>query len=228
MILACIDHKTLELREITTNNQALLKEAVWIDLLSPSNEEEALVENCLGLGIPTRQEMSEIELSSRLYKDHGNLFMTATMIAQSDSADPKFDPVTFVLTPKQLITIRYIEPQSFKLFTSKLKKIPILHEDASVLFVELLDATVDRLADTLERISSHLDKYSKTIFRPQMDNTDTKLDYRQLMQQLGASGDLNTKAEGKLSDLQSFNHIFWAIQRFKSRGDTVTHHHLKQ
>lgn len=197
MITAFLDLKMLEPHEITANNQALLKEAIWIDLLSPSKEEEAQVEQCLGLSIPTREEMVEIEFSSRLYRENGTLFMTATMIAQSDSPDPKLDPVTFVLTQQQLITIRYIEPQSFKIVTSHLKKLDTTHCDATVLLIELLDATVDRLADMLELVGHRLDEYSKTIFRPPNDAT-VKLDYRQLMQQIGANGDLNTKARESL------------------------------
>src|SRR3546814_3228551 len=48
---------------------------VWIDLVSPSREEEADVEARLGVNVPTRDEMSEIEISSRLYQDDGTIFM---------------------------------------------------------------------------------------------------------------------------------------------------------
>jgi magnesium transporter len=202
MVVTCLNGKTLELQEITPKNQTLLKEALWIDLLSPSKAEEALVEQYLGLDIPTREEMVEIEFSSRLYKENGTIFMTATMIAQSDSPDPKLDPVSFVLTQAQLITIRYIEPQSFKLFTSHLRKFDISQAHSVTLLIELLDATVDRLADILELVGRRLDEYSKTIFRPQ--DAAVKRDYRQLMQQIGVNGDLNTKAR---ESLVTFNRL---------------------
>lgn len=173
MIIAYAGNKTLRPQEITAANSSVMKEVMWLDLLCPSKTEEGLIEECLNIDIPTRQEMREIEFSSRLYKENGILFMTATMIAQSDSLDPKLDPVTFVLTPKQLITIRYIEPQSFKLFALNLKKIDTTQYDAVSMLIELLDATVDRLADILEFIGARLDEYSKTIFRP---DTKTKPD----------------------------------------------------
>jgi magnesium transporter len=193
MITALLDLKTYQPQEIIAENQALLKEAIWIDLLSPSKEEEAQVEQCLGLNVPTREEMVEIEFSSRLYREGGTLCMTATMIAYSDSADPQLDPVTFILTQHQLITIRYIEPQSFKIVTTHLKKLEPTQKDPAGLLLELLDATVDRLADTLELVGHRLDTCSKSIFRPQA-NAATKPDYRQLLQQIGSNGDLNTKA----------------------------------
>ncbi|MDQ6624167.1 MAG: magnesium transporter, partial [Verrucomicrobiota bacterium] len=45
---------------------AMTKDAVWIDLLEPTTEEELALEAALGIDIPTREEMQSIELSSRL------------------------------------------------------------------------------------------------------------------------------------------------------------------
>jgi len=55
--------------------------AIWIDLLEPTPEEEKLVEASLGIEVPTREEMKEIETSSRLYEDNGALYMTMTLAA---------------------------------------------------------------------------------------------------------------------------------------------------
>jgi len=191
-------------QEITEENQSLLQDAIWVDLLSPSKKDEALAEQYTGIDIPRRDEMIEIELSSRLYKENGTLFMTAAMIAQSDSLDPKLDPVSFVLTKQQLITVRYIEPQSFKLFTTQLKKLDSPHQNAADLFLELLDATVDRLADILELIGRRLEEYSKTIFQMQDANNPKKLNYLALMQQIGMNGNLNSKAR---ESLLTFNRL---------------------
>ena len=202
-MLTYINNNMLEPETVPSEHQDLLKDAIWIDLLSPSRTEEEEVELYLGHDIPTREEMVEIELSSRLYKENGTLFMTATMIAHSDSPEPKIDPVTFVLTQQQLITIRYIEPQSFKLFHSKLKKIDYAQRDAVTLLIELLDVTVDRLADILELVGVGLDDYSKTIFKPNTKQA-VKLNYQKLMQDIGANADLNTKAR---ESLVTFNRL---------------------
>lgn len=202
-MLAYLDNVMPEPEPLNIENPNLLHSAVWIDLLSPSRTEKDEVEQHIGHDIPTREEMAEIELSSRLYKENGILFMTATMLAQSDSSNPQLDPVTFVLTDKQLITLRYIEPQSFKLFNSKLKKMDAFHRQAETLLIELLDVTIDRLADILELVSIRLENYSKTIFRPH-DKQAAKLNYQKLMQEIGANGDLNTKAR---ESLVTFNRL---------------------
>ena len=62
-----------------------LQQAVWVDLHNPTREEEAATEAALGIGIPLREEMEEIEISSRLYFEDGAVFMTATLPANTDS-----------------------------------------------------------------------------------------------------------------------------------------------
>ncbi|MGH8237265.1 MAG: magnesium transporter, partial [Steroidobacteraceae bacterium] len=54
-------------------------EAIWVDLLEPTPEEEKLVEATLTIDVPTREEMKEIETSNRLYEDNGALYMTSTV-----------------------------------------------------------------------------------------------------------------------------------------------------
>lgn len=191
---------------VDVQNAHLLQKAIWIDLVFPTLAEEQLMESILEMDIPTREEMREIELSSRLYKASGHLYMTGNMIAESTSLDPKQDAVTFVLTPEQLITIRYVEPQAFKLFARNLPKLidNFLHHPVDLL-IELLDATTDRLADILEVISHQLDHISKTIFR--QDPTlkkKVRLDHQHLIQLIGENADLNTKAR---ESLVTFNRL---------------------
>jgi len=185
--------------EINEGNINHLKNALWIDLINPTVAEEKSVEHALNISLPTREEMVEIELSSRLYKEDDILFMTATMIAQAESLAPKQDAVTFLLTKTQLITIRYIDPLAFKLFNSRLNKIKNIDNPSSLL-TELLDATIDRIADILEMINHQLESYSKTIFQ----HTGTAINYKQQLQQLGVTGELNSKI---VESLVTFNRL---------------------
>lgn len=210
MITAYFSQQKLKSESITFENNDLLHDAIWIDLLLPTKEEELLVENLLHLNIPPREEMSGIEPSSRLYKENNAFFMTATMIAKSDSPEPKSDAITLIINDDKLITIRYIEPQAFAFFTSLLPKLPMDSLRAPYLIIALLEATVDRLADICERIGRRLDEYSQTIFRTQTSD-QIKLDYRQLLQQLGANGDLNAKAWESLASLNRLNAFFGQV-----------------
>ena len=57
---------------------------IWIDLYKPSKEEDLLVEQALGISVPTREEMSEIEASSRLYQEGGAHVMTAIVLSLTE------------------------------------------------------------------------------------------------------------------------------------------------
>ncbi|MGE0604181.1 MAG: magnesium transporter, partial [Xanthobacteraceae bacterium] len=46
-------------------------DAVWIDLVVPTPGEDKIVEAAVGVMVPTREEMAEIEISSRLYIENG-------------------------------------------------------------------------------------------------------------------------------------------------------------
>jgi magnesium transporter len=87
-------------------------EAIWIDLLRPTPEEDRRVEAVLGISIPTREEMSDIEPSEILYAEEGARYMTARVLCQSETEEPRVVPVSFILTEKALVTVRYDEPRS--------------------------------------------------------------------------------------------------------------------
>ncbi len=55
----------------------------------------------LNMELPTRADMEEIEISSRLYQEDGGLFMTALVLSNTDSERPGADAVTFVLAHEQ-------------------------------------------------------------------------------------------------------------------------------
>lgn len=138
---------------------------VWIDLFEPTRDEELLVEQSLGLQVPTRDEMAEIEPSSRLYQERGAVFLTANVMSGIDAGDPVSTPVGFVLTKEHLITVRYADPKPFRSFAAHIGREPGLCASSTMTLIHLLDAIVDRLADTLEVVQADIDKTSRAVFR---------------------------------------------------------------
>jgi magnesium transporter len=137
---------------------------VWVDLLEPSREEELAVEACLGLSLPTREDMNEIEASSRLYHEDDAAFMTAQIAYFGGQSMLQSGPITFVLNRERLVTIRYIVPASFDIFAEQLKKQPSLLNSGAQVFNGLLDVLIDRTADLIEKTSGSVDSLSKKVF----------------------------------------------------------------
>ncbi len=144
---------------------ALPPDAVWIDLFEPTREEEVLVEMTLGFQVPTREEMAEIEPSSRFYQEGGSVFLTANVMSGIDAGDPVSTPVSFVLAPRHLVTVRYADPRPFRSFANHIALNPMMCGSAAMTLIGLLDAIVDRLADTLEVVQADIDRTSRAVFR---------------------------------------------------------------
>ena len=177
-------------------------EAVWIDLLRPTADEEQTLETALGVDIPTKEEMQEIEVSSRLYIDNDMAFMTALLLAHGEGADPVLSPVTFALAGRRLITIRYEEPRVFAAFPARAQKAAMGCADAESVLVGLLEAVVDRLADILEHAAGDADRISSGIFRPQRGGARRARDFQRILVELGQTGDLGSKIRDSLVTLE--------------------------
>lgn len=139
--------------------------AIWVDLLNADPAEEKLVEKAIGQNVPTREELLEIEPSSRLYARQDVLFMTASVIHGITAGHPSTDPVGFILSDKLLVTIRYVDPKPFIIFAEHLYAEPELASDALTVTVRLLDTIVDRLADELEEAGRSVEAVSGHIFQ---------------------------------------------------------------
>jgi magnesium transporter len=144
----------------------LTRQAIWIDLCDPTREEEAALEAALGLDVPTREEMSSLEFSSRLYRRQEALYLTATVLSGADTTFPESAAVTFMLTPERLVTLRYAPLTAFRAFLARRAATPTEAYDTGLkVLAGLIDAVTERAADVLERVSAELDRLSRAVFR---------------------------------------------------------------
>jgi magnesium transporter len=178
-----------------------LREALWIDLDCPTSAEEDAVEAALGIDVPTHEDMQEIEVSSRIYREEGALFLTAQIVATLSDLVTDIGPVTFVVCKDKLVTVHYHHPGSMAHFADWAAR----HDTALGSGVEavlgLLDSAVDRLADILEAEARKLDKLSKEIFEAHRPSgTGDRLAV--VLQRIGRAEDLNGKVSESLNTIQ--------------------------
>ena len=160
--------------------------ATWIDLDEPTRAEEQLVERCVRLDIPTQEEMSEIEPSSRLYERNGALYMTASVLSGISEGLPSSTPISFVLTDNRLVTVRYGTPKPLLSFSDHARRQPDLVSDAAHALVGLLDAIIDRMADELEHVGARIGDLSAAIFQDNVDDRRIPVDnLRKLLTSIG-------------------------------------------
>lgn len=174
---------------------------VWVDLLSPTREEEVSLETFWGIEVPTHDEMQEIETSSRLYVDNGALFMTMSVLSKVTNDDYDATAITFILSSNRLLTVRYAEPLSFTQFIQKTKKQLSVTPAGDHVLLGLLEQIADSLADTLESATTDLEGLSRTIFRAHDQIGKPNPNYKEAIHRIGRVGDLATKAKGSLLNL---------------------------
>jgi magnesium transporter len=181
----------------------LPSDAVWIDLDHPNHEEETLVETELGLDIPTREEMQEIEDTSRLYHEKNALFMTVSVISRFETETPEISPVTFILVGDRLVTLRYAEPRSFLTFLAHAERHPSVCATGAAALGGLLEAIVDRIADMLELVGRDLDAISTAIFdrKPGGKNRLSGVDFQELLRRVGQNQGRTAKVRDSLVSL---------------------------
>ena len=183
---------------------AELAQAVWIDLLNPTPEEERAVQAALNLEVPTREEMEEIESSSRLYREDDVLFLTANFLFGADGPEYGSTPITFVLGPQALVTVRYQTPRAFATFALRCQKTPALVSSPDGVMLHLFEQIVDRLADILERVGGDMDRTSGAAFRSARAKVKANArdaDLREALLTLGQVGEVTTRASETLLGL---------------------------
>src|SRR5712671_3760198 len=186
------------LKAVTIGEEdSLPPNAIWLDLLNPTLEERRKVDRTLGVEMPTRADMEEIEISSRLYQEDQTLFMTAMVLAQTDSELPTADAVTFVLPPERLVTIRYIDPQPFRTYALRCERSVISAARPDIVLMQLLDAIVDRMADVLEKTGGDVEVISAEIFTPGGQRMGNR-DFQGILRRLGQKHGLTSKMRESL------------------------------
>jgi magnesium transporter len=194
------------LRQEGIPSPEVLRAAVWIDLLAPSPEEEKAVQVALALEIPTREEMQEIESSSRLYKEDEALFLTANFLYGVDEGEYGSTAITFVLASTALVTVRYVTPKAFAVFATRAQRTPVLLSSPDGVMLHLFEQVVDRLADVLERVGADMDRASKQAFQNARSTHKVKVkardaEMKDVLIALGQVGEVTSRANETLLGL---------------------------
>jgi magnesium transporter len=188
----------------------LTRDVVWVDLCNPTPSEIASIERAFHMEVPTREEMGEIEASSRLYTENGALVMTAPVLHRATAEIPESGVITFILLAEALVTVRFVDPLPFAAFARRAERNPGLAATAQTALLGLLESITDRLADVLELAQADMEQVSRDIFakRAALSTATASREARRkapdlqdTLRRIGRVGDLATKARDSLLGL---------------------------
>jgi len=144
-----------------------IKDALWIDVMAATPEEQQFVEKALGISIRSQEEMHEIEESSRLFKEDDALFMSCWLLCY-DTPIPINAPVMFVVLKDHFLSIRHTDHHAFRIFSEARNRKRARHfRDPGDVYVELMDAISGHIAYTLRLVEQDLNELSVEIFAEQ-------------------------------------------------------------
>lgn len=145
---------------------APLADAIWIDLIAPDRDETARLRD-LGVDVPTLADMEEIEISNRLYREVGVDTMTAVLPGERGDGNRVAMPVSFILSPQRLVTVRHHSPRPFLTYPERGERSTLGCSTPHRLFIGLVEEIVARMADILENSGRLLDDTTLMIFETQ-------------------------------------------------------------
>lgn len=178
--------------------------AVWLDLLNPTAQETARAKALLGSSLPTREEMAEIEESSRLKRLPNAQLMTVLALVWADTDRPRVAPVTFIITKDRLATLHHIDPQPMLDFRRKVARRGHPATNAEQVLMALLEGLIERTAAVLRRTAQDLDELAAGSFRGETlrVRAEDDEDDEERLRRIGRAGQLISKAHVSLSSLQ--------------------------
>ena len=143
---------------------------LWIDLLDPSIKEQKAVENFMELSLQTRQQVEEIESTSK-YSETENAIISNSnfFVPQGDSFT--VEPVSFIISNEGvLVSMRQAEFRTFREAEKRLQMNYRSYSTGYHIFISLLEVRIDFDADLVELVAKQVAKLSKDI------NTEDTID----------------------------------------------------
>ncbi len=157
-------------------------QAAWIDMLEPTDAERLEVAASIGVDVPSKADQEEIEQSSRLYVERGTPVMTVLLPSRTAENATQIGPVTFILTPDRLVTVRHHSPRPFETYPTRAGRAALGCHNVEQIMLGLIEDVIDRLADITEQAGREIDALSKTVFQP---DAAGKADLQSVLRQIG-------------------------------------------
>ena len=135
---------------------------LWIDLLSPTIKEQKAVENFMEINLQTRQQVEEIESSSK-YSETENAIICNSNFFMPTGDSFSIEPVSFIIAEGVLVSVRFNE---FRTFTESAKRLQMNYRAFPTgyhLLISILEVRIDFDADLVEALAKNIAALRKEI-----------------------------------------------------------------
>ncbi|WP_297408768.1 CorA family divalent cation transporter [uncultured Alistipes sp.] len=136
---------------------------LWIDMLQPTIKEQKAVENFMEFSLQTRQQVEEIESTSK-YSETENTIVSNSNFFVPTGESFVVEPVSFTLSNEGvLVSVRQAEFRTFREAEKRLQMNYRSYSTGYHIFISLLEVRIDYDADLVELVSKQVSTLSKDI-----------------------------------------------------------------
>ena len=180
-----------------TLSENLPGDALWLDVVEPSEQERQWLKQYYEEEIPDRADLNELESTSRFYQDEDGIHIHS-FFPHRQGKEIRITSISFNLRPHLLITLRDKDVGLFRLVRSYFKRSKVQLDSPMDVFSELFTAKIDYLADMLEEVYSMLEDLSQRTLRSDSEVTDRD----DVLRTITIQEDINDKIRLCLLDTQ--------------------------
>jgi len=186
------------LRQIPIETREDLAQAkpIWIDLVTPEDNELAWTGEVFGVDLPDPRELTDLETSARFYvEDNGEVHLHSDFLLDRED-ESRNVMVAFILKEGTLFSIRNEELPVFRLQRLRARAQSGYVTEAKDVLLDLYAADVEYSANALEDVYSELEAVGRQVYGTNM--TDEKS--AKILASIAEEEDLNGRIRRNVRD----------------------------
>ena len=136
---------------------------LWIDMLQPTIKEQKAVENFMEINLQTKQQVEEIESTSKYSETENAIISNANFFVPTGESFV-IEPVSFIISNEGvLVSVRQAESRTFQETEKRLQINYRNYPTGYHIFIPLLEVRIDYDADMVELIARQVSSLSRNI-----------------------------------------------------------------
>ena len=190
---------------VDETNPNTLNDAIWIDLIDPSDEERTVLEKRLDQTLAEERELEDLEASARFFEDEDGLHLHSFFYCLDDDDYADIATVGFTIRDGRLFTLRERDLPAFRLYRMRSRREKMIDGNAYELLLDLFETKIEQLADVIENIYADLEKLSRVVLSTQDKSEKEKrngTEFDNALSDLTELEDMSSKVRLCLMDTQ--------------------------
>ena len=187
--------------------------ALWFDLLDPTDDERKAASEASGMVVPERDDLNGLTLSSRHRSGSDSMELSVPYFA-AEHDDKPATPMGIVVGSQAIITVRFAQSRAFDLCQECARAKPF--DGSGDVFTTLVESIVDLAAERMQDVAGDLRKLSSRVFSTQRLGTPV---LRRCMLEVGRLESIQTRTRTSLLSIQRIVSFVRAKEPVWADGD---------